>query len=89
MLWSEYTLFSTGAGLPPGPGGLLGAAEVRAVVVVVAVVAVGGCVCCVRAGVRARVSARVCAFERLHFSFSSLLHTTNKHNHNPHNKQRR
>ena len=29
MLWSEYTLFSTGAGLPPGPGGLLGAAEVR------------------------------------------------------------
>ena len=28
-LWSEYTLFSTGAGLPPGPGGLLGAAEVR------------------------------------------------------------
>ncbi|GBG00019.1 hypothetical protein Rsub_12749 [Raphidocelis subcapitata] len=27
MLWSEYTLFATGAGLPPGPGGLLGAAE--------------------------------------------------------------
>jgi len=35
MLWSEYTLFSTGAGLPPGPGGLLGAAEVRI-----------ECVCC-------------------------------------------
>lgn len=30
MLWSCYTLFSTGAGLPPGPAGLLGAAEVGA-----------------------------------------------------------
>jgi hypothetical protein len=29
-LWSEWTLFQTGAGLPPGPGGLLGAAEVCA-----------------------------------------------------------
>lgn len=26
MLWSEYTLKTTGAGLPPGPGGALGAA---------------------------------------------------------------
>ncbi|KAI8469039.1 MAG: hypothetical protein J3K34DRAFT_425268 [Monoraphidium minutum] len=26
-LWSEYTLFTTGAGLPEGPGGALGAAE--------------------------------------------------------------
>jgi hypothetical protein len=26
-LWSEYTLKTTGAGLPPGPGGALGAAE--------------------------------------------------------------
>jgi hypothetical protein len=25
-LWSEWTLKTTGAGLPPGPGGLLGAA---------------------------------------------------------------
>jgi hypothetical protein len=25
MLWSEYTLKTTGAGLPPGPGGALGA----------------------------------------------------------------
>ena len=25
--WSEYTLATTGAGLPPGPAGLLGAAE--------------------------------------------------------------
>lgn len=25
-LWSEYTLATTGAGLPPGPGGALGAA---------------------------------------------------------------
>jgi hypothetical protein len=29
-LVSEYTLFTTGSGLPPGPGGALGAAEVRA-----------------------------------------------------------
>lgn len=27
VLWSEWTLKSTGSGLPPGPGGLLGAAE--------------------------------------------------------------
>ncbi|KAG2493099.1 hypothetical protein HYH03_008762 [Edaphochlamys debaryana] len=27
VLWSEYTLQTTGAGLPPGPGGALGAAE--------------------------------------------------------------
>jgi hypothetical protein len=26
-IWSEYTLATTGAGLPPGPSGLLGAAE--------------------------------------------------------------
>jgi len=26
-LWSEYVLFSTGCGLPPGPGGSLGALE--------------------------------------------------------------
>lgn len=26
MIWSEYTLKTTGAGLPPGPGGALGAA---------------------------------------------------------------
>lgn len=26
-LWSEYTLKTTGSGLPPGPGGALGAAE--------------------------------------------------------------
>jgi hypothetical protein len=26
-LWSEYTLKTTGSGLPPGPGGTLGAAE--------------------------------------------------------------
>ena len=25
--WSEYTLATTGSGLPPGPGGILGAAE--------------------------------------------------------------
>jgi hypothetical protein len=38
MLWSEFTLFSTGAGLPPGPGGLLGAAEV-------------GCTCAIESAV--------------------------------------
>ena len=27
MLWSEYTLKTTGCGLPAGPGGLLGALE--------------------------------------------------------------
>ena len=27
VLWSEYTKFTTGAGLPEGPYGLLGAAE--------------------------------------------------------------
>lgn len=27
VAWSEYTLRATGCGLPPGPGGLLGAAE--------------------------------------------------------------
>lgn len=27
VIWSEYTLKTTGAGLPPGPGGLVGAAE--------------------------------------------------------------
>ncbi|GAX78747.1 hypothetical protein CEUSTIGMA_g6184.t1 [Chlamydomonas eustigma] len=27
LIWSEYTLATTGAGLPPGPSGLLGAAE--------------------------------------------------------------
>lgn len=27
VAWSEYTLFSTGCGLPPGPSGLLGATE--------------------------------------------------------------
>lgn len=27
VAWSEYTLKATGCGLPPGPGGLLGAAE--------------------------------------------------------------
>ncbi|GIL68952.1 hypothetical protein Vafri_22214 [Volvox africanus] len=27
MLWSEWTLKTTGSGLPPGPGGALGAAE--------------------------------------------------------------
>ena len=26
-LWSEFTLKTTGSGLPPGPGGALGAAE--------------------------------------------------------------
>lgn len=27
VLWSEYTLATTGSGLPPGPGGALGASE--------------------------------------------------------------
>lgn len=27
VFWSEYTLATTGSGLPPGPGGALGAAE--------------------------------------------------------------
>jgi len=38
VLWSEYTLKTTGAGLPPGPGGALGAAEGVSYLVVLAVV---------------------------------------------------
>ncbi|KAG2448460.1 hypothetical protein HYH02_006352 [Chlamydomonas schloesseri] len=38
MLWSEYTLKTTGAGLPPGPGGALGAAEGISYLVVLAVI---------------------------------------------------
>lgn len=37
-LWSEYTLKTTGAGLPPGPGGALGAAEGLSYLVVLGVV---------------------------------------------------
>ncbi|KAI3431615.1 hypothetical protein D9Q98_004664 [Chlorella vulgaris] len=37
-LWSEYTLKTTGAGLPPGPGGALGAAEGISYLVVLGVV---------------------------------------------------
>ena len=42
-IWSEVTLYLTGAGLPPGPGGLLGAAEgVRCVLVQLVRAADGG-----------------------------------------------
>ncbi|PSC73380.1 hypothetical protein C2E20_3528 [Micractinium conductrix] len=37
-LWSEYTLKTTGAGLPPGPGGALGAAEGISYLVILGVV---------------------------------------------------
>lgn len=37
-LWSEYTLATTGAGLPPGPGGALGAAEGISYLVVLGIV---------------------------------------------------
>ncbi|KIY97936.1 hypothetical protein MNEG_10028 [Monoraphidium neglectum] len=37
-LWSEYTLFTTGAGLPPGPGGALGAAEGLSYLVVIGII---------------------------------------------------
>lgn len=39
VLWSEYTLATTGAGLPPGPGGALGAAEGIGYLVVLGTVA--------------------------------------------------
>ncbi len=39
VLWSEYTLATTGAGLPPGPGGALGAAEGVGYLVVLGIVA--------------------------------------------------
>lgn len=39
MLWSEWTLFSTGSGLPPGPGGALGAAEGISYLVILGIVA--------------------------------------------------
>jgi hypothetical protein len=38
-LWSEYTLVSTGCGLPPGPGGTLGALEGLSYLAVVGLVA--------------------------------------------------
>ena len=38
-LWSEYTLKTTGSGLPPGPGGALGAAEGVSYLVIVGLVA--------------------------------------------------
>ncbi|KAI7836300.1 hypothetical protein COHA_009808 [Chlorella ohadii] len=38
-LWSEWTLKTTGSGLPPGPGGALGAAEGISYLVVVGIVA--------------------------------------------------
>lgn len=38
VLWSEYTLKATGSGLPPGPGGALGAAEGVSYLVILAVV---------------------------------------------------
>ncbi|CAG9466153.1 unnamed protein product [Pedinophyceae sp. YPF-701] len=37
--WSEFTLATTGSGLPPGPGGALGAAEGVSYLVVVGIVA--------------------------------------------------
>ncbi|KAL4440120.1 hypothetical protein ABPG75_003121 [Micractinium tetrahymenae] len=37
-LWSEYTLKTTGAGLPPGPGGALGAAEGVSYLVILGIV---------------------------------------------------
>lgn len=37
-LWSEYTLATTGSGLPPGPGGALGAAEGVSYLVVLGIV---------------------------------------------------
>lgn len=39
MAYSEYVLLTTGCGLPPGPGGLLGAAEGISYLVVVALAA--------------------------------------------------
>ncbi|GFR39700.1 hypothetical protein Agub_g179 [Astrephomene gubernaculifera] len=39
MLWSEWTLKTTGSGLPPGPGGALGAAEGVSYLAVLAIVA--------------------------------------------------
>jgi hypothetical protein len=39
VLFSEYTLVTTGEGLPPGPGGLYGAAEGVGYLVVLAMVA--------------------------------------------------
>eukprot|EP00775_Hariotina_reticulata_P006300 gene6300-6535_t len=39
MLWSEYTLKTTGAGLPPGPGGALGALEGISYLVVIGIIA--------------------------------------------------
>lgn len=39
VFWSEYTLFTTGSGLPEGPGGALGAAEGVSYLVIVAIVA--------------------------------------------------
>ena len=38
MAWSLYTLNTTGCGLPPGPGGALGAAEGVSYLVVAALV---------------------------------------------------
>lgn len=38
VLWSEYTKFTTGAGLPEGPYGLLGAAEGIGYLVVLGIV---------------------------------------------------
>jgi hypothetical protein len=38
VAWSEYTLATTGAGLPPGPGGALGAAEGISYLVVTGIV---------------------------------------------------
>lgn len=39
VAWSELTLLTTGCGLPPGPGGALGAAEGIAYLVIAGVVA--------------------------------------------------
>ena len=39
VLWSEFTLQTTGCGLPPGPGGTLGALEGVSYLAVVAVLA--------------------------------------------------
>lgn len=38
VLWSSYTVFTTGAGLPEGPGGALGAAEGVSYLVILGVI---------------------------------------------------
>lgn len=39
ILWSSYTLYTTGAGLPEGPGGALGAAEGVSYLVILGIIA--------------------------------------------------